>query len=83
MAQGDGGGEVRPATVLDRVVERLADLGQLPGPTAGGVQGMGDQGRGNDHQHEEYTVQAVHAVIYSGLYSGGVSFYMPHCDAAV
>ena len=72
-----------PGPVLDRVVERLVYLGCLIGPTAGGRQGMGDQGDGDDHQHEEYTVQAVHAVIYSGLYLGGVSADVCHCDAAV
>ena len=44
---------------------------------------MCDQGDGDDHEQEEYTVQAVHAVNYTGLYLGGVSFDVCHGDALV
>ena len=44
---------------------------------------MGEQGDGDDHHDEEYTVQAVHAVIYSGLYLGRVSADVCHSDASM
>ena len=70
-------------TGLYGVVQRLAELRRRAGYGVRGLDRVCEQGDGDDHQQHKHTVPAVHAVIYSGLYCGGVSFYMPHCDAAV